>query len=603
MKRVLIVILLFFGNAGKYLAFVPPLEREITLSLNNEKITIALNKIQEQTGLIFSYQPSIINNIGPVSLQLKHKTVREALAIMLPKNIIYKAKNKYIILKERPVEINPKKTEISGYVYDKTTEEKIPNVTIYDKQSLQSVTTDEYGFYSIKVPTTNQNISINKENYKDTVLSIEQTKDTKITNISIDPVKGDKKDSVEWRAKLRDFNEYTHQIFRKFKGYVNTINIKDTITRHFQVSLFPYIGTNHKLSGNVVNKLSFNVYGGYARGVNGFEMGGLFNIDEENVRGVQLAGIFNIVGDTVRGTQLAGLFNIVGKSSNGFQAAGMMNINDGRHKGFQAAGLMNVNEKIEGTGIAGMMNLSIAAKGGQIAGMANINDTLAGISVAGMFNINKYGKTSTQIAGMFNVADGGSTALQVAGLFNTAKYLKGIQIGLFNFSDTASGVPIGLFSFVKKGVHQIELSSDEMFSVSLAFRTGANAFHNIFTYGLDVNNGLWNLGYGAGTSVKLRKKTRGELSLTAHHVSKGQFHWAASDLYRFYVGVEHKFKKKFSVSGGPMFNIYVTDTYDTADYENIYSKVATYPLLKNSTDQNGFNTKMWVGAKIALRFL
>ena len=123
MKRLVVVIHFMFVWCNHSFALVPPLEREINLTLANEPIKEALAKIQDQTGLIFSYRPSIVNGIGPVTLQLKHKTVREALALMLPKNVFYKSKNNYIILKEKPVEANPKKTEISGYVIDETTEQ------------------------------------------------------------------------------------------------------------------------------------------------------------------------------------------------------------------------------------------------------------------------------------------------------------------------------------------------------------------------------------------------------------------------------------------------------------------------------------------------
>lgn len=107
-------------------AFVPPLEREINLSFTNEPVKSALDKIQDQTGLVFSYRQGIIDNVAPVSLKLKQKTVREALALILPKTILFKQKSNYIILKERPVEPNPAKVEISGYVIDKTTEKKVP---------------------------------------------------------------------------------------------------------------------------------------------------------------------------------------------------------------------------------------------------------------------------------------------------------------------------------------------------------------------------------------------------------------------------------------------------------------------------------------------
>jgi hypothetical protein len=601
MRKSFILILFILLGRGSVMAIIPALEREVNLTFINEKISSVLNKIQDQTGIIFSYQPSILNDLPAVTLQLKHKTVREALALMLPKTITFKPKNNYIILKERPAE-DTKKTEISGYVVDKTTDEKVANVTIYDKESLQSVTTNEYGYYTISVPNTNEKLSVNKENYRDTALAITEVKNSQLTNIDIHPVSETqrKRDSLYWKEKLNEIGVYTNKVFKKVRGYVNSVNIRDTITRNFQVSLFPFIGTNHKLSGSVINKLSFNIYGGFAKGLNGFEMGGLFNIDRENVRGMQMAGLFNLAGDSLHGTQLAGYFNITGKAAYGFQAAGLANINAGRQKGVQVAGLLNVNKSVKGVSFAGLMNICGSVSGAQIAALGNINDTLTGGATACVFNISKHVKSGVQVAGLFNVADGGRTNVQVAGLFNKADYVKGVQIGLFNFSDSVSGVPIGLLSFVKKGVHQVELSTDELFQLNLSFRTGAPSFYNIFSGGIRTSASMWQVGYGVGTSFKITNKWRTDFTATFHHLSNGGFYLAASDLYRFYLGFEYKVGKKFSIAAGPTFNIYISDTYEP-EYDNIYSHVAPYG--NNSTNSYGFNTSTWFGGRVALRFL
>jgi hypothetical protein len=389
MKKIIFFFLLVLCGKG-YSTIVPALEREVNLLINNESFSTVITKIQEQTGIIFSYKPSVVQNIGPISIELKNKTVREALALILPKSVIFKAKNNYIILKEKPVELNTKKTEISGYVIDKETEKKVANVTIYDKESLQSATTDEFGYYSISVPSTNEKISINKENYQDTSLVLSKSNESTLNNIVMTPVTDSvrRRDSLVWKDKLHDIGLYTNEMYKKIKGFVNTINVRDTIRRNLQVSIIPFVGTNRKLSANVENRLSFNVLGGVSKGTHGFEAGTIFNIDRENVKGAQLAGLFNIVGDSVKGTQLAGLFNITGSSVSGFQGAALMNVNIGSQSGFQVAGMMNLNSKrSSGINLAGLMNIGGVCNGVQIAGMGNISDTLKGLAIAGVFNV------------------------------------------------------------------------------------------------------------------------------------------------------------------------------------------------------------------------
>lgn len=601
--RTYLLILLFLGCSGRSLAHIPPLEREVSLSVTNETFREVLGRIQDQTGLIFSYKSTIISGIGPVSLQLGKRTVREVLARILPAHLEYKARDNYIILKEKPAEKRTGKTEISGYVIDKRTEKKVANVTIYDKESLQSVTSDEYGYYSITVPRTKDKITITKDSYKDTVIVLAEAKSQPIQNITLTPERDSltAHDTLPAPDKLRDIGLYTGRIYERFRGFINAMNVKDTIERKFQISLLPFIGTNHKLSGNVVNRFSVNVLGGFARGVEGTELGGLFNIDREHVRGVQIAGIFNIVGDSLIGSQLASVFNITGGAVKGFQGAGLMNINEGSQSGVQLAGLMNINEKSTGgLSMAGLMNISRRVEGVQAAALGNISDTLQGTALAGLFNITTYGKNSTQVAGLFNEQNQGEARLQVAGLYNSARHLKGIQVAPFNFSDSATGVPIGLFSFVKKGLHQLELSVDELLFTHAAFRTGVSAFHNILTAGVSQKNGeFWQIGYGLGTSLRLGQRWNTDLSLTVHHVSKGGFYLSTSEWYRVCWGVEYKIRKKISLAGGPSFNLYLGDAL-SPEYKD-YQALVPYTLIDQDTPDD-FNLKAWLGVRIALRF-
>ena len=637
MKRVFL-LLVCMGNLLKVLAIAPPLEREITLSLTNEPIKSALTKIQEQTGLIFSYRASIIDNVSRVTFQLKQKTVREALALILPKNVSYKSKNNYIILKEKPVDKNYKKTELSGYVIDANTERKLSNVTIYDKKTLQSVTTDEFGYYTIKLPNENQCLNVNKENYKDTCVPVNQ--ENNFTNISINLLSDSiiARDSVNWRSRIKDFSERTNNFFKKFKGHINTLNVKDTISRNFQTSIIPFLGTNGLLSGNVYNKYSVNVFGGYSRGTDALELGGFFNVNREKMKGLQAAGFFNIVGDSMSGVQLAGFFNIVGKKVKGaqaagffnfnlkdlegFQGAGFVNFNLGKVKGLQTAGFVNANIKgVEGICVAGILNANrFSVKGVQIAGMLNLTaDTIEGSSLSGFANLNWYSKKSLEVSGFLNHAQNGeknkqlsgfmnstskgTTYLQIAGFLNIADKLQGLQLGLYNYADTASGVPIGLLSIVKKGLHQFELSSDEIFPTNIGFRTGVNKFYNVFTAGMQMGSGrpLWNVGYGVGTSFKIKNKLRGDITATAHHVSKGSFYYATSEMYKFYLGLEYKFMNKFSIAAGPTFNLYLSDAL-LPDYTGTYSKIIPYNTFVKPLPDD-FNLKGWVGGRVSLRFL
>lgn len=603
-KYTLLIIIFICARFFSLRAEVPPLERELNLSIVNEKIGNALQIIQQEAKIVFSYQPSLINPSQTVSVQLRKRTVREALALILPGNIIYKARNNYIILKEKPSEKPGNKKDISGYVIDAKTQQKVANVTIYDPKTLQSATSDAYGFYTIKSPPANATLSVNRQNYKDTTLNPVDLNEEKLSNIPI-VAEGDSgktfKDSIDLRSVVEELGSATSALFKQLKGYINTLNVRDTLHRNWQVSFLPFVGTNHKLSGNVYNDYSFNVLGGYSRGTNVAEIGGLFNIDKNNVSGFQAAGLFNLVGDSLQGAQVAGLFNVNGVKAKGAQGAGLMNIN--RHfAGSQFAGLMNINEEMEGFSGAGLMNINEVSRGATVAGLANVADTLDGVAVAGLFNSSRYGRNGVQVAGLFNAAGEAEAAVQVAGLFNVCGLMKGFQVAPLNISDSATGVPLGLLSIVRKGVHQLELSADEVFYTNLSFRTGVPVFYNILSMGLQPgsNATLWQLGYGLGTSFRISNRLRGDITASIHHVSKGALYLAPSELHRLCAGIEYRLGKKVTLAAGPTVNLYFSDMLP-GEYNHTYKHIAPYTIFDNAVGE-GYNLKGWVGAKVSIRF-
>jgi hypothetical protein len=151
-------------------------------------------------------------------------------------------------------------------------------------------------------------------------------------------------------------------------------------------------------------------------------------------------------------------------------------------------------------------------------------------------------------------------------------------------------------------VHQLEVSSDELFYTNLSIRTGGHRFYNVFTSGFSPRNGttLWHIGYGVGTSFRIKERFRSDVTLSAQHVSNGLFCYGTSELCKLYIGAEYKLSKKCHIAAGPTFNLYFGDMY-LQDFETKYNNFAPYSFL-NETNSAGFNFKAWVGGKIAIRF-
>jgi len=357
---------------------------------------------------------------------------------------------------------------------------------------------------------------------------------------------------------------------------------------NFQFTFISPVGTNGLDAPKTVNKFSVNWLLGVNGGVNGLEVGGFANIILKDVNGIQAAGFVNAVKGNVKGGQFAGFVNCSGGSVNGGQFAGFVNFSRGNVRGGQLAGFVNAS-----TG---------NFHGAQLSGFANYNlGNFRGVQGCGYVNVNTGKLEGVQASGFVNVA-GDVEGGQMAGFVNVAKKVKGFQLGFVNVADSVDGASIGFCNIVKRGLHQLEVSADELFYTNLSVRTGTHRFYNIFSTGFGSKNGnmLWQIGYGAGTSLRISDKWRTDFSLSAHHVSNGLLYHATSELYRFYWGVEYKLANKITLAGGPTFNLYWGDTWQP-DFAKKYAGIAPYTLL-NETSTYGFNYKAWVGARLALRF-
>ncbi|HEY0656165.1 MAG TPA: STN domain-containing protein [Chryseosolibacter sp.] len=617
---ILVLLCIWLNAAGQ--SGTPYLERVLTISFDNERLDAALKKISQQAGFTFSYSPSILEADRIVTYSFVNKTVREILDQLFSGTVQYKARGKYLILTKAIA--RAKETQVySGYIVDESTGQRLRDVTVYDPVSLQSAVTDQFGFFQIKIdkPPDDLRLAINKQNYSDTL--IVPSRSGRLLNI---PMKVDKErfakfaDSVQ--SKMKRFWTKT-KLFAKPQALLE--NVEDTIHRTSQISFVPFIGTNHALSGNVINDYSFNVIGGFSRGVRKVELGGVFNIVTGDVRGVQFSGTFNAVGGSVRGGQFAGIFNANRGNVDGGQLAGVFNFNWGQVEKFSAAGVFNfARSGSDAVQLAGVGNLTVGDQSKpHLAGVYNLTTGNAKTQVAGAYNMTARNLRGWQGAGILNFAGGNVHGVQtagilnfaarevrgaqVAGVLNYATKVRGVQIGLINVSDSARGVPIGLFSVVMKGYHKIEFSADEIFYTNLAFRTGVRQFYNILTAGIKTQSlegdtaTHWTFGYGVGTAPRLSKKLFLNIDITSNQIMQGSSFENLNMLNKAYLGIDYQFARKMSLTFGATLNAHLTDR--TRDgYWSLFPNLQ--PRIFHDQDiGNTTNMKMWFGGKVGVRFL
>lgn len=578
----------------------PILERSVSVSARNEKIPSVLNRIGQAAGFSFSYNSAIIDSNQEISIEAINQPVRSLLNEIFNESMNYKEKGNYLILTRAvpaPVKNNVIVVVINGYVQDETTGEKISNASVYDKRSLTSSVTDDFGYFKLKLEkkTDSISLSVSKKNYRDTLVSITAPTNQYLT-ISLTPIK---QDSVVITAQTKPVDTVAvpkkEVLSLPYESEPNVQNISDTLYELVQVSFLPFLGTNGRLSGNIVNDYSINFFGGYSLGTRQIELGFFFNLDRGDVSWLQLAGFGNAVGGKVYGIQAAGFANVNGDETEAVQLAGFANTNLGNTWGVQVAGLANTN--------LGKMN------GVQVAGFSNVTAMPSqGVQVAGFGNVQIGDYVGSQFAGATNIATEKITGSQVSILYNHGREVRGTQIGLINYADTLGGVPIGLLSIVKKGYHKIELSADEVFYTNLAFRSGVKKFYTQLMAGFKptqsiepTDTSVWTFGYGLGTSPRINRWLSIDIDLLSQHVNKGSYTDELSLLNKFYVGLDFQLAKKFSLATGITLNGYLTRPSYT-DYPTLFTDF-TPNIFFDEDVGSDLNLKMWLGAKVALRFL
>lgn len=550
MKSFLIIIVLLAAFSA---SAQMPLERRISITANQAPLEKVLQAISTKGNFFFAYNSSIIKTDSLVNLSIVNKSVKDVLFVLFQSNYEYKSAGNYVILRRAPIvlklvssktSVDNKNFYIAGYVLDDRTGLKVKDASVYDKERLISTLTNGSGYFKLKLKSSYSKaaITVSKVYYADTTVTLEPKynqvinillipldREEEIVTISPDPaIVAPDTIPLEMRnipfdsAQSNEFSKVEQTSLGKFFSNslqrVQSLNLGNFIARRpYQVSLLPGIGTHGRLSANIINNASLNILGGYNAGVNGGEVGGLFNMDKRNVQGTQVAGLVNVTGGNVDGVEVGGLYNLVLGNVTGVQVAGITNTVIGSVHGTQVSGIYS--------------HTSQSVKGMQISGIANF----ARKSVSGM---------------------------QVSGILNYTKRLKGIQIGLINISDTSSGYSIGLINVVLKGYHKLSISTNDNMQFNAAFKTGNTNLYSILMGGVNTGKDKRQVafGYGLGTERRLGNVVSINPELSCQYIYQGSWEYT-NLLSKLSLDLHVHLGKHLSLFGGPALNVY----YSTQD--------------------------------------
>lgn len=536
-NQLIIIFILLTGlcRAQTSVATYPHnLSKRVTFDFKQQRVGDVLQQISNAGNFYFAYNGALIAQDSIVSLNVKSMPVRDVLDQLFDGKVDYKENEKYIILRYavNQFTIEPDNITtadnlylISGYVVDIKTGKKVKQASVYEKRLLQSTLTDDEGYFSLRFKGEHASIVLtaSKETYRDTALVF-------LSSINIKPAgynDPDKEKGTLFENTIEELG--IGKFFLSSKQRIQNINIPNFLANTpFQASLTPGLSSHGMMSGRVVNKVSLNIIGGYTAGVDGVEIGGVFNLSKGNVKTLQLAGAFNVVGGNVDGVQIAGLINSVQGSSKGVQIAGLTSLIKGNVGGFQISGLGNVaSQHLNGMQIAGLANItSRSSRGMQIAAAANI--------------------TSRTLRGM-----------QISGFLNYAKNNQGFQLGLINLADSSSGVSLGLINIVKHGYHKVSFFTNELVNANVSLKTGNANLYTIFLAGKNYSDTAKILtgGLGLGHDFILNRTFSVAAELTTQGLYLGS--WDETKmLTKFQTNLHLRIFNGLTIFGGPSYNLY-----------------------------------------------
>jgi hypothetical protein len=557
------------------------LDRRVTVHAENVRLATALSLIAKEGGFNLSYNAAVVPADSSVTLKVEDMKVDRVLRQLLPVGVQWKGSGAHLIITG---EAGRKQRFITtGSVIDASNGKGIVRATVFEVRRSNAVITSDQGEFSLDLSgeLDRTPLRISRHGYRDTIVFV--MRDAQAGRIALEPL--DVLERIEPlcvhdRCGVEDLG--MARLLVPTSRMDQAANLDFSEKRDVQLSLIPTVGTNGAISGSVVNHASFNVIGGYARGVEGVEVGGVINLLSHDMSGVQVGGLANLVGghtngvqiggainhsmrsleglqiagfgntvwDTLSGVQIAGGANIVKRGMTGTQLAAGANIALGDLDGVQVAGGVNVaHGSVNKAQVAGGINYARSVTGGQVA--AGVNVALGEVgggqvgfganyarsvsggqvsfglnivpdSVSGGqvgFGANYAGHVSGgQFSFGLNVVPGTVSGAQV-GALNFARRAHGGQVGFINLSDTVGGAAVGLLTISLKGYHRFDVLTGDVMAMSLHIRTGTRGFHNILGYSPPVTpDERWGFLYGIGTEPRIGRNGFFNIDLTGEQV-------------------------------------------------------------------------------------
>jgi hypothetical protein len=342
----------------------------------------------------------------------------------------------------------------------------------------------------------------------------------------------------------------------------------------FGADFAPYAGTSSKYPDRR-RTLSLNFVGGYARGLNGFELGVGANIESAFMCGAQIAAGANIVMGDVHGVQIATVDVALG-------------LVDGAQLGVVSVAKGNIDGAQIGT---------VSVGGGSLDGaQLGVVNVLAGSVLGnqtGVVNVASADVSGAQI-GVVNVAHGNVEGAQIGTTNVATGEVRGTQVGVVNYADV-SDYPVGVVSVVRHGRTSADGWVTESGMAMAGVRHGGRVIHNV--YGVGVHGPaptVWSFALGLGFRVELASKLHVDFETIAYWLQRNRPFLDDAQIASVGASFGYALSPVFGIFAAPTFNMLVTPDKDFAQVRPPWGSTIVH-------ESSTFTVTAWPGASLGIR--
>ncbi len=457
-RRVLLLVLLLIPSLGWSQRI---LERRVQVDAQQVRLSDALSLVARDGRFKLSYNAAVVNGDSLVSVSV-NGSVESALRSLVGGRFELKETGNHIILLDRSGA--RRKFIVSGAIYDASTGGPVAQASVHEVDGKHATVTDALGTFKLDVGGERDRTAllIMRREYHDTVVYVGRDGQLPRSPLRKRAVLGPVEPICLYdRCGVEDLG--VARLLVPNNQFDLASNLEISEHRKWQIALVPNLSSNKDIAPVAVNNFSVNVLAGYARGLQGFEVGGVANLESHDVTGLQIAGFTNLVGRhtkgvqvagainhtmrTLEGVQIAGFGNTVWDTLSGVQVAGGANVVKGGLRGVQISGACNVaTQDVDGTQISGGVNVTPKdVRRTQIAGGVNYGRKVRGAQIAGGVNVALDSVGGGQVGFGANYAwavTGGQVSF---GVNIVPTFVSGGQVGFgLNYAGEVTG---GQFSF------------------------------------------------------------------------------------------------------------------------------------------------------------